>query len=442
MDANIKKVLIITYYWPPSGGAGVQRWLKFSKYLRDFGWEPVIFTPENPEAPSTDSSLQKDVPEGLEIIKNKIWEPYTFYKKFTGKKSSEKIQAGFIAEKENKFQLLENIAVWLRGNLFIPDARKFWIKPSVKLLSKYLKNTPVDLIVSTGPPHSTHLIALKLKEKLGIPWLADFRDPWTNIDFYNDLKLSKRADRKHHKLEREVLEKADAVTVISRGMEMDFQSKFKRRYHIIPNGFDDDDMVHAGISTEDQPQDKFVLAHIGSLNKDRNPFNLWKALKELVDEDSRFANVLEIRNVGKLDINALNALKHYGLETYLNKISYLTHQEVIAQQQRATILLLLVNRTPNAKLIVTGKIFEYIISGRPVLCIAPVDGDAAFIINQTKCGHVFGFDEVSELKNYLLEAFKQFQKGTLNPECKNVDQYNRRVLTKKMAKLFAKTSNE
>ena len=438
----MKKVLIITYYWPPSGGAGVQRWLKFVKYLRDFGWEPVIFTPENPEAPSTDESLLKDVPDGIEIIKNKIWEPYTFYKKFTGKKSSEKIQAGFIAEKENKFQLLENIAVWLRGNLFIPDARKFWIKPSVKLLAKYLKNNPVDLIVSTGPPHSAHLIALKLKKRFDIPWLADFRDPWTNIDFYKDLKLSKRADRIHHKLEREVLEKADAITVISKGMEIDFQSKFKRQYHIIPNGFDDDDMVHAGISPEGYPQDKFVLAHVGSLNKDRNPLNLWKVLKELVDEDSRFASLLEIRNVGKLDINALNTLKKYGLNKYLNKISYLSHQEVIAQQQRATILLLLVNRTPNAKLIVTGKIFEYLISGRPVLCIAPVDGDAAFIINETKCGHVFDFDNVSELKNYLLEVFEQFKSGTLTPRCENVDQYNRRVLTKKMAALFTKTSGK
>ena len=437
----MKKVLIITYYWPPSGGAGVQRWLKFVKYLRDFEWEPVIFTPENPEAPSTDESLLKDVPDGIEIIKNRIWEPYNFYKKFTGKKSSEKIQAGFIAEKENKFQLLEDVAVWLRGNLFIPDARKFWIKPSVRLLTKYLKNNPVDLIVSTGPPHSAHLIALKLKKKLGVPWLADFRDPWTNIDFYKDLKLSKRADRIHHKLEREVLKKADSITVISRGMEMDFQSKFRRQYHIIPNGFDDDDMVHGGISTEDHPQDKFVLAHAGSLNKDRNPLNLWRALKELVDEDNRFENVLEIRNVGKLDINALNTLKDYGLDKYLNKISYLSHQEVIAQQQRATMLLLLVNRTPNAKLIVTGKIFEYLISGRPVLCIAPVDGDAAFIINETKCGHVFDFDDVSELKSYLLEAFEQFKSGTLNPRCENVDQYNRKVLTKKMATLFAKTSN-
>jgi len=437
----MKKVLIITYYWPPSGGAGVQRWLKFVKYLRDFGWEPVIFTPENPEAPSTDDSLLKDVPDGIEIIKNKIWEPYSFYKKFTGKKSSEKIQAGFIAEKENKFQLLEDVAVWLRGNLFIPDARKFWINPSVKLLTSYLKNSPVDLIVSTGPPHSTHLIALKLKKRLDIPWLADFRDPWTNIDFYKDLKLSKRADRIHHKLEREVLEKADTVTVISRGMEMDFQTKFKRQYHIIPNGFDDDDMVHAGISAEGYQQDKFVLAHVGSLNKDRNPLNLWKALKKLVDEDNRFASLLEIRNVGKLDINALNTLKEYGLYKYLNKISYLSHQEVIAQQQRATILLLLVNRTPNAKLIVTGKIFEYLISGRPVLCIAPVDGDAAFIINETKCGHVFDFDNVSELKSYLMESFEQFKRGTLNPLCENVDQYNRRVLTEKMATLFTKTSN-
>jgi hypothetical protein len=195
-NPGTRKVLIITYYWPPSGGAGVQRWLKFSKYLRDYDWEPVIYTPENPEAPAIDNSLEKDIPMGIKVIKRPITEPYLAYKRFVGMKLDEKVNAGFLQEKE-KPGLLEGIAVWLRGNLFIPDARRFWIRPSAKYLVNYLKAHPVDAIVSTGPPHSMHLIALQVYKKLNIPWLADFRDPWTGIDFYHQLKLTLLADRIH-----------------------------------------------------------------------------------------------------------------------------------------------------------------------------------------------------------------------------------------------------
>ena len=238
----MKKVLIITYYWPPSGGAGVQRWLKFVKYLREFGWEPVVYTPENPEAPAIDMSLEKDIPENLTVIKTKIWEPYSVYKKLVGIKPEEKIKAGFLSENK-KPSLIENISVKIRGNFFIPDARKFWIKPSIKFLTKYLKDNPVDAIVSTGPPHSMHMIALGLKKKLNIPWLADFRDPWTNIDFYEELNLSASADKKHHQMEKSVLENADTVSVISRTMAVDFKRLYNRHYEVITNGFDEDDII-------------------------------------------------------------------------------------------------------------------------------------------------------------------------------------------------------
>jgi hypothetical protein len=218
----MKKALIITYYWPPSGGAGVQRWLKFVKYLRDFGWEPVVFTPENPEFPETDTSLANDVPANLEVIKLPIWEPYDVYKRFMGQKKEDKISASFLSEKKQN-KLLQWISVWIRGNLFIPDARRFWIRPAVKYLEKYLQTNPADVLVSTGPPHSMHVIALKVANKTGLPWIADFRDPWTNIDFYNELKLSPGADKKHRRLEKAVLEGATAITVVSRTMVEDFK---------------------------------------------------------------------------------------------------------------------------------------------------------------------------------------------------------------------------
>ena len=178
----MKRVLIITYYWPPAGGSAVYRWLKFTKYLREFGWEPVIYTAENGEYTELDPDNVKDIPSGVTVLKQPIWEPYNFYKRFIGQKKTEKINVGFLTEKK-KPALAERISVWVRGNFFIPDARCFWVKPSVKYLSAWLAKNPVDMVISSGPPHSMHLIAMKLKKQFNLPWIADFRDPWTNIDF-------------------------------------------------------------------------------------------------------------------------------------------------------------------------------------------------------------------------------------------------------------------
>lgn len=216
----MKKVLVITYYWPPSGGAGVQRWLKFVKYLRLYGWEPVVYTPSNPELPVTDNSLLNEIPDGLTVLKHPLWEPYQLYKRFSGR--SENINTGFLTEK-GVTGWKEKLSVWVRGNFFIPDARKFWIKPSVKFLSGYLEKNQIHAIVSSGPPHSMHLIALSLKKKFNLPWLADFRDPWTGIDYYNDLMLTGYADRKHHKMEQEVLQKADAIVSVGYDMSRNFE---------------------------------------------------------------------------------------------------------------------------------------------------------------------------------------------------------------------------
>ena len=262
----MKKVLVITYYWPPSGGAGVQRWLKFVKYLNEFGWEPIIYTPENPEVPAIDNSLIKDVPEGLLVLKTKVWEPYSAYKRFVGRKKNDSIKAGFLSEKKNP-SFTEKIAVYVRGNYFIPDARKYWIKPSIKYLLEYLKDNPVDVMVSTGPPHSMHMIALGIKEKLNIPWLADFRDPWTNIDFYDKLMLSSSADKKHKRMEQQVLKTADQLVTVSWNWAKDFEDLGAGKTEVITNGFDPEDFEN----NKENSSEKFEIIHIGSMNKDRNP---------------------------------------------------------------------------------------------------------------------------------------------------------------------------
>ncbi len=431
----MKKVLIITYYWPPSGGAGVQRWLKFVKYLREFDWEPIVYTPENPEAPVIDNSLEKDIPDNLTVIKRKIWEPYTAYKKFIGQKKEQKINAGFLSENK-KPGLSENISVWIRGNFFIPDARKFWIKPSIKFLRNYLKKHPVDAIISTGPPHSMHMIALGLKQRLGIPWLADFRDPWTNIDFYDKLKLTSWADRIHKRMEKEVLRRADKVVTVSWNWALDFKKIFDREIIIVTNGFDESDFEN--INKKLSP--KFSIVHIGAMNKDRNPVNLWKVISLLVENNASFKNDIEIILIGKNDISVFESIKDNNLEPYLQTIDYLPHKEVLDFASGAQLLLLPLNNTPNVLGIIPGKMFEYLASKRPILCIGPVNGDSARIITKTQAGSVIDFKDTDRLFKELNKYYKLFKKDSLFVKTMGIKEFSRRNLCGQIVKLLTQIS--
>jgi len=423
-----KRVLIITYYWPPSGGAGVQRWLKFSKYLPDFDWEPVIYTPENPEVPVDDPSLMEDVRPGLEVIKRPIVEPYSAYKKFIGQKKGERVNAAFLSENK-KPGLKEKLSVWIRGNFFIPDSRRFWIRPSVRFLKKYLEEHPVDAIVSTGPPHSMHLIALALKKKLNIPWLADFRDPWTNIDFYPDLNLTPLADTKHRKLERKVITSCDEMVVVSRQMKTEFEELGGKNIHVITNGFDDADVSKETPETDE----KFSIVHAGSLPPNRNPRILWKVLQELVTAMPELADSLQIKLVGKVDVSVLEDIRNHQLEPYLELVEYVPHDTVMKMLQQAQVLLLAINQTPNAKGILTGKFFEYLASCRPVLTIGPTDGDVANILKEVQAGLISGFDDEEGLKKNILEFFNRFREGNLSVNSEGIHQYSRKNLTSTLA---------
>lgn len=434
----MKKVLILTYYWPPAGGAGVQRCLKFVKYFRQFGWEPIVYTAENGEMPVVDESLLKDIPEGITIIKTPIWEPYSLYKKFIGRKKEDKINAAFLSENK-KTSLTEKISVWIRGNFFIPDARKFWIKPSIHHLKKYLKENKIDAIISSGPPHSMHLIAMGLKKDFpAIKWLADFRDPWTNIDFYGDLMLSRTADSKHRRLEKQVLIYADAINVVGKTWCAEMIDIYKstgekkiEKFSAITNGYDDED-VFKGELEKDK---KFSLAHIGSLVKSRNPGVLWKALSELIKENAAFEKDLEIKLVGKVDYSVKESIEKHGLTKYLRKIDYLPHAEVIKEQQRSKVLLLLVNNTKNAKGILTGKFFEYMAASVPIIAIGPENGDLAEILNQTGCGLMSGFEDHQKLKSNILQLYTGNVPVAKTDEIKK---YSRRELTRQMSELLTK----
>ena len=427
----MKKVLIITYYWIPSGGAGVQRWVKFAKYLRDYDWEPIIYTPENPEYPSIDYSFEKDIPADIKVIKTTIWEPYDIYRNLTGKKG-EKINAGFISENK-KQSWKDKLSIWIRGNFLIPDPRLFWIKPSVKFLADYIKENPVDAIITTGPPHSMHLIGLGLKKKLPkISWLADFRDPWTNIDFYKDLNLSWVSDKIHHLYEKKVIQNADCVTVVSNGMREEFELMNPKKLEVITNGYDSTDSENLKVVLDTE----FTISHIGTLNAARNPKTLWKVLGEISSENREFATDLQIQLVGKVDFSVIEAIKINKLENNLNKIDYLTHSEAILKQQSSQVLLLLINNSANSRGILTGKFFEYLAAKRPVLAIGPTDGDVAKILFETNSGKMADFENEIETKRIILDYYKQYKSGKLIVHSESADKFSRKSLTQELSRIL------
>ena len=440
----MKRVLIITYYWPPSGGSGVQRWLKMSKYLPENGWQPVIYTAEDAEYPVEDSSLEQDVASEAEIIRRPIVEPYTFYKRFLGMKKGEKVKAGFINEGVKKSGWKESLSVWLRGNLFIPDARCWWIKPSVRYLSRYLKEHPVDAMISTGPPHSMHLIAKALHKKFNIPWVADFRDPWTDIDFYKDLKLTRCADRKHHRLEHQVLTEATKVVTVGWDCAKGLKSHGAKYVTVITNGFDETFVeTHGRASLQEHQQEHetlpFTMSHIGIVGANRNPETFWSAVADLVETfpETSLKPSIKIRLIGQVDNSVIKSIKRNNIEKYIEIIPYIPHNQVIAEQKKSDVLLLFVNNTPNAKGILTGKIFEYMASGRPILCIGPEDGDSARILNETQTGITIDFNDKERMKYVILDLMKKHQENQLvTKNSTAIEQYSRRNLTKKYAELL------
>ena len=428
----MKKVLIITYYWIPSGGSGVQRWVKFVKYLRNFGWEPIVYTPENPEYPSTDHSFLNDIPTDITVLKTPIWEPYNVYRKLTSK-GNEPIKAGFISENK-KHGWKDKLSVWIRGNFLIPDPRKYWIKPSVSYLSTYLKENSIDAIITTGPPHSMHFIGLGLKKNFpNIPWVADFRDPWTSIYFYKDLKIGWLANKQHHRLERKIIQSTDCVLVVSQGMKQEYENLNPKRIEVVSNGYDEADLKHKECVLDS----KFSISHIGLLTPKQNPYILWKVLSEICYDDPLFRADLAIQLVGNIDFSVIELIKQFGLYDQLYKSDYLPHSEAINRQRSSQILLLLLMNEPGNKCILTGKLFEYLSAKRPILAFGPTDGDAARVIMDANAGIMIDFNDEKMTRKVILNHYKQFKSGNLSIESVSLHQYSRENLTKKLAGILS-----
>lgn len=319
--------------------------------------------------------------------------------------------------------------LWTRGNLFIPDARVFWVKSSVKYLKKYIQENDIDTIITSGPPHSLHLIGLKLKEELKVKWFADFRDPWTTIGYHSALKLSAYAEKKHKDLESKVLNTADTIIVTSKTTKTEFQAITSKPIEVITNGYDVENIEKQVLDV------KFTLAHIGSFLSDRNPQILWESLNELIAENELFAQHFQLKLIGKVGQEILDAISKFDLENYCNNLGYVSHLEAIKHQKKSQVLLLIEIDAEETKSIIPGKLFEYMVSERPIIAIGPKDSDFAEIITSTNTGVFFTYDEKERLKNLILSYFELYLEQKLQVHPIGLQQYSRKNLTQKLADL-------
>ena len=435
----MKRVLVITYYWPPTGGSGVQRWVKFAKYLPSLGWQPVIYTPENPEQLAVDHTLEAEIPAEAEIIKTRIIEPYGIYKSFLRRSghSKEAVEVNPVNAQNKSFA--QKAAMWVRGNLFRPDPRCMWIGPSVRFLKKYLEDHPVDIIVSTGPPQSMHMIGRRLAAETGLPWIADFRDPWTKIFYFKHLAMTAATERWHSKMEKKVLDEASAVVAVSPLVQQEFQAMTETPVELITNGFDPCDFDQEKVSgAEGGPDREFVITHTGLFAADGNPTVLWDVLKEKCRKDEKFGRLLKIKLIGKTDRQIIEALDNAGLAANVINMGYLPHGEAVREQRSASILILPLRKEPEYKAVLPGKVFEYIASLRPVLGIGQSDGAMSMVVSRTNTGTVIDWEDKAAMAKFIDICWEKHLAGELRIENADIEQFTRKKLTAEMASLLEK----
>jgi glycosyltransferase involved in cell wall biosynthesis len=430
---NKKRVLIITYYWPPAGGSGVQRHLKFVKYLRLFGWEPIVFTVANGEYPELDSSLIEEIPPDTLTLKSWTLEPYLLFKALT--KNRQQVDANLFHSGAKKGVVGRGL-FWIRSNIFIPDARILWAIPSFFKLSAFLQKEKVHAIISTGPPHTAHIIGRLISRRFNIPWLVDFRDPWTKIDYFDKLNLSNISRGIHERLERNILRSADCVVTVSPYHANELSKISNSKVNVITNGFDEEDF-----STLFNADDKrFSIVHTGMLSESRNHDVFWNTIAELALENGQFHDALEIRLYGKTDA----AVRQSIPAVLANKVfiyEYTNHTAIPAILRKAQVLYLPIHNCAVDIGFLPGKLFEYLAVRRPILSIGPLSGDTASLLRGLKAGETVSYDQKVELKKYLLDRFHAFQQELPYITNANLDQFTRRKLTERLADLLNQISN-
>lgn len=426
-----QQVLIVAYYWPPAGGPGVQRWLKFVKYLPEYDIDPVVFVPENPSYPIIDHSLEQEIPIDIKVIKYPIKEPYGLARMLS-RKQTKTISSGIIQKKGNQ-SWLQKAMLYVRGNFFVPDARVGWVKPSVHFLKNYIVENHIKTIITTGPPHSLHFIGRDLKKHIQeLRWFADFRDPWTTIGYHHKLMMTSKTIARHKRLESEILNLADQIIVTSPSTRDEFNLITSKPIAVITNGFDGD--ISKPSSSVLQPN-SFVLGHFGSLLSDRNPTILWECLSELLEENPAFRKALTVYLIGEVSEEIVEAIKKYKLNDYFVLTGYVPKNQLLEYYSEVSSLLLIEIDSSITKAIIPGKIFEYLASKKPIIAIGPENGDVSLIIKETASGTYFNYQQKTALKSHILELYTNRGQVT---ESRNdvIKKYHRKYLTRALVTLL------
>lgn len=430
-----KNVLIIAYYWPPSGGSGVQRWLKFVKYLPQFGWTPHVFTPENPSFAVKDESLQKDVPAEARVIRFPIWEPYDAFFKLTslfGKKKSAK-PTDLVGSGNSS--MFHQVSTWIRGNFLIPDPRVFWVRPSAKFLTNYIREHNIKTVITTGPPHSLHLIGLRLKrDNPEIKWLADFRDPWSEWGFLDSLKVGPSARRSHQRHEAKVLRHADEILTITPYYVRRFESLGNRKVNLLTNGYDENDFHDVHIV---RPA-KFTIRHVGIINELCDPRPFMQAVLELLRSDGDFRSNTVIEFIGEIHPRFRKYVQESNELSLITKFpGSLPHSQLLSIYGESSLLLLVLTGYKDAEGYMPGKLFEYLATGLPILGIGPEHGDAAALLKETSSGIMIDGDSSASIRNILIKNFHAWKKGELMSGPGGIIKYSRKEITRHLTTLFA-----
>jgi glycosyltransferase involved in cell wall biosynthesis len=432
-DEQPLHVLFITYYWPPSGGAGVQRSLKFVKYLSQFNILPTVLTVNEAEASYAvlDPSLLAEVPKEVPVHRTSTSEPFGLYKKITGQKE---IPHGGFANKEEK-GLAQKLFQFVRGNLFVPDARVGWNRHALRKCKELLQSQHFDAVITSSPPHSTQLIGLTLQKKYQLRWIADLRDPWTDIYYYDELQhlaLTRSLDAAY---EKKVLQGCDAMLVVSPDMKRLFANKSPQinaeKIHVVPNGFDEDDFIYPS----SPPENEFRITYTGTVSE---AYNIEMFFKALAAVRSRYPDIrYRLQFVGTVSEPVRRQIQAAGLEDITDLVGYVPHQESVRHLAQSTLLLMAIPDVPNNFGILTGKLFEYLASNKPIVCIGPIQSDADRIIDECGAGRVFHYTGYELILDHLDLMSKSWK---INPNLDlpliNYQQYSRRSLTEQLAKLI------
>lgn len=397
-----RRVLLIAYYVPPAGGPATQRILQFIEHLPATGWDVDVLTVREGAYPNRDPSLRAAVPESVSIHRTPSFDPIALYARLKGG-GQDDIPAGSLGEGEPSF--LETAARWIRANLFIPDARIGWWPFAVWRGRRLLEDGRFDAIVSSGAPHSVHLIGRSLHRATGMPWIADLHDPWTDISYYDEFPHTRWAERLDAHFERSVLSEASTVTTVSPSWAELFAGKASNRYAVVENGFDAD----AFESVRPALADPFVLAHVGKLYASRSPTALWRALAQLRAE-GRIPE-LRVRLTGSVDPAVRRSIERHGLSSIVEVDGFVPHEEALRRMARSTLLLLVIERFAQAKGMITSKLYEYLASGRPVLGVGPPGGDADALLQEHEAGEVVDWDDVNRMKEVVLAHYEAWKEG-------------------------------